>query len=189
MSDERLDRYLGRADRLLNQNIKQYQKPQKQWGGRTAEQMFDLNYQHMIGIREKTEITRDEKEEKLKDIIHMMRRPNYSPTEARKQLKMLSKTSKEGGGYANYFEGYGNMTQSDRRVLYEMAGSVFEHYNLEEVDNLTSGRIVQVVASLYNKGLTYYEIEANAVKILDDDLRNKNIEPHPETPLYEVDVY
>lgn len=182
MSESRLNAYLQRAEKLLNQNIKQYEKPQKQWNGKSAATMFNNNYHDMKYVKSLSTTTQEEKQEKLKDISRMMRRSNYTPTQARQQLKDLSK-----GTYARSFENYIEMEQSERREIYEKVGSVFEHFTQEEISKIGSEEIVARTAKFMSKDLSYKEIERRAV-ISIKNYANKNVEnwKTPATPKFKV---
>ena len=169
MSDNMLERYLKRGETLLKANIKQFEKPQKQFGGKSAaEAGWQGHVENMKYVLEQPANTLKEKQEKLRLISNQMKLEYYSPTQARNKMREY-KQNKEYETWDGvikdsfYGENADQLSYTERKEILEKTRAVFGKFTKDEIEVIGSGNILAAAIKFRDMGLDYREMTRRAV--------------------------
>lgn len=170
MSDNMLERYLKRGETLLNANIRQFKKPQKQFGNKSAAEMgWQGHVEDMEWVMSQPANTLQEKQEKLRLISNKMKLEYYSPTQAREKMREYTQSKEyetwNGVMKMSYYgENADELTYNERKVIWENTRGVFSKFTRDEIETIGSGNILSAAIKYRELGLTdYHEMTRRAV--------------------------
>ena len=169
MSDNLMERYLQRGETLLKANIRQFEKKQKQFGGKTGiEAGWGGHVENMKHVLEQPANTLQEKQEKLRLISNQMKLEYYPPTQAREKMKEYAK-SKEYETWDGvikdsfYGENADQLSYTERKEILEKTRAVFGKFTKDEIEIIGSGNILAAAIKFRDMGLDYRETTRRAV--------------------------
>lgn len=169
MSNTMLERYLQRGETLLKANIKQFEKPQKQFGGKTGiEAGWGGHVENMKYVLDQPTNTLQEKQEKLRLISNQMKLEYYSPTQARDKMREYAR----GQEYETwdgiiresfYGENADQLSYTERKEILETTRAVFAKFSPDEIERIGSGNILAAAIRFRSMGLDYREMVRRSV--------------------------
>ena len=169
MSDNLMERYLQRGETLLKANIRQFEKKQKQFGGKTGiEAGWGGHVENMKYVLDQPANTLQEKQEKLRLISNQMKLEYYSPTQAREKMKEYTR-SKEYETWDGvikdsfYGENADQLSYTERKEILEKTRAVFGKFTKDEIEIIGSGNILAAAIKFRDMGLDYREMTRRAV--------------------------
>lgn len=182
LSPNQLDKYVDKGNKILQRNLKQYDKNLNVLGGNKARDYYSGMYEDMRQVMDeyKNALTVDDKRQLLARQKRLMNREYWTPTKAAKKLGELEK-----GAYGKAWKGFGSKTQSERAYIYENTGALFDEFNADEIERLESDEIVRIAAKYISKGLDYKETlkrAKRAVKYKLKKIQGENAKPAPVKP-------
>ena len=169
MSDSMLERYLQRGETLLKANIRQFEKPQKQFGGKTGvEAGWGGHVENMKYVLEQPANTLQEKQEKLRLISNQMKLEYYSPTQARDKMREYAggQEYETWNGVIResfYGENADQLTYTERKEILEKTRAVFAKFSPDEIEIIGSGNILAAAIRFRSMGLDYREMVRRSV--------------------------
>ena len=169
MSDNLMERYLQRGETLLKANIRQFEKKQKQFGGKTGiEAGWGGHVENMKYVLEQPANTLQEKQEKLRLISNQMKLEYYSPTQAREKMKEYAriKEYETWDGVIKdsfYGENADQLSYTERKEILEKTRAVFGKFTKDEIEIIGSGNILAAAIKFRDMGLDYREMTRRAV--------------------------
>ena len=170
MSDKLMEHYLKRGETLLKSNIRQFEKEQKQFGGKSAiEAGWGGHVENMKHVLEQPASTLQEKQEKLRLISNQMKLDYYSPTQAREKMREYTQNKEyetwDGVMKMSYYgENADELTYNERKVIWENTRGVFSKFTRDEIETIGSGNILSAAIKYRELGFTdYHEMTRRAV--------------------------